>query len=105
MNKHTFVIIIIFLLIAVTSISIPASAQTQESKSKINATIITINPSNIKDVLIAVHNTTSPDYVKLSEDQIKDALRIYLDGPYLTASFTRHSHLQIFPHYLNLCME
>jgi 4a-hydroxytetrahydrobiopterin dehydratase len=75
MNKHTFVIIIIFLLIAVTSISIPASAQTQESKSKINATIITINPSNIKDVLIAVHNTTSPDYVKLSEDQIKDALK------------------------------
>jgi len=74
MNKHTFVIIII-LLIAVTSIFIPASAQSQESKSKINATIIMINSSNIKDALTSVLNNTSPHYVRLSEDQINDAIK------------------------------
>ena len=75
MNKHTFVIIIIFLLIAVTSIFIAASAQTQETKSKINCTIITINPSNIKDALTSVHNNASPHYVKLSEDEVNDAIK------------------------------
>jgi len=74
-NKHTFVIIIILLLITVTSINISTSAQIQETKSKINATIITINPSNIKDSLTLVHNNTSPHYLKLSEIQINDALK------------------------------
>jgi 4a-hydroxytetrahydrobiopterin dehydratase len=75
MNSYSFGIIFAILLVIVTSICISASAQTLDTRSKINTTIITINPSNIKSALTSVYNNTSPHYVKLSDSQIYNALK------------------------------
>ncbi|TLX69111.1 MAG: 4a-hydroxytetrahydrobiopterin dehydratase [Thaumarchaeota archaeon] len=75
MNSYSFGIIFAILLVIVTSICISASAQTLDTRSKINTTIITINPSNIKSALTSVYNNTSPHYVKLSDSQIYNAFK------------------------------
>lgn len=52
-----------------------AMGQTQVTQPKINATLVSINGSDIKDALTSVHNNTTPHYVKLSENQINEALK------------------------------
>lgn len=52
-----------------------AMGQTQVTQPKINTTLVSINGSDIKDALTSVHNNTTPHYEKLSENQIKEALR------------------------------
>jgi len=52
-----------------------AIGQTQETQPKINTTLVSINGSDIKDALTSVHNNTTPNYVKLSENQINEALK------------------------------
>ena len=49
--------------------------QTQVTQPKINTILVSINGSDIKDALTSVHNNTTPHYVKLSENQINEALR------------------------------
>jgi len=49
--------------------------QTEETISKNNATVISINGSYIKDALASVHNDTIPHYLKLSENEINEALK------------------------------
>jgi hypothetical protein len=56
-----------------------AMGQTQVTQPKINTTLVSINGSDIKDALTSVHNNTTPHYVKLSENQIKEAL-MHLPG-------------------------
>jgi 4a-hydroxytetrahydrobiopterin dehydratase len=75
-KKQTIVIANILLLIVVTSMYLSATGQTQETQSKINTTItLIINRSDIRDALTSVHNNTTPHYVKLSENQINEALK------------------------------
>ena len=62
-----------------------AMGQTQVTEPKINTTLVSINGSDIKDALTSVHNNTTPHYLKLSENQINEALKdlpgwIILDG-------------------------
>jgi 4a-hydroxytetrahydrobiopterin dehydratase len=52
-----------------------AMVQTQVTALKINTTLVSINSSDIKDALTSVHNNTTPHYVKLSENQINEALK------------------------------
>lgn len=75
MKKQTFVIANILLLIVVTLVYMVAMGQTQVTQPKINATLVSINGSDIKDALTSVHNNTTPHYVKLSENQINEALK------------------------------
>ena len=64
----------ILLLIIVTSSYTPVMGQAQETPSKNNTKVISINGSLIKDALTSVHNDTIPQYLKLSENEINDAL-------------------------------
>lgn len=75
MKKQTIVLANILLLIVVTSMYMVAIGQTQETQPKINTTLVSINGSDIKDALTSVHNNTTPNYVKLSENQINEALK------------------------------
>ena len=75
MKKQTIVIANILLLIIVTLVYLVAMGQTQETQPKINTTLVSINGSDIKDALTSVHNNTTPNYVKLSENQINEALK------------------------------
>jgi 4a-hydroxytetrahydrobiopterin dehydratase len=74
-KKQTIVLANILLLIVVTSMYMVAIGQTQETQPKINTTLVSINGSDIKDALTSVHNNTTPNYVKLSENQINEALK------------------------------
>jgi 4a-hydroxytetrahydrobiopterin dehydratase len=74
-KKQTIVITNLLLLIIVTSMYLSATGQTQETQSKINTTGIFLNGSSIKDALNSVHNNTTPNYVRLSENQINEALK------------------------------
>ena len=75
MKKQTIVIANILLLIVVTPMYMVAMGQTQVTQPKINTTLVSINGSDIKDALTSVHNNTTPHYEKLSENQIKEALK------------------------------
>jgi hypothetical protein len=74
-KKQTIVIANILLLIVVTSMYMVAIGQAQETQPKINTTLVSINGSDIKDALTSVHNNITPNYVKLSENQINEALK------------------------------
>jgi pterin-4a-carbinolamine dehydratase len=74
-KKQTIVLANILLLIVVTSMYMVAIGQTQETQPKINTTLVSINGSDIKDALTSVHNNTTPNYVKLSENKINEALK------------------------------
>ena len=74
MKKQTIVIANILLLIVVTSMYMVAMGQTQVTQPNINTRLVSINGSDIKDALISVHNNTTPHYLKLSENQINEAL-------------------------------
>ncbi len=52
-----------------------AMGQTQVTELKINTTLVSINGSDIRDALNSVHNNTTPHYLKLSENQINEALK------------------------------
>ena len=85
MKKQIIVIVNILLLIVVASMYMVAMGQTQVTALTINTTLVSINGSDIKDALTSVHNNTTPHYVKLSENQINEALKelpgwIILDG-------------------------
>jgi 4a-hydroxytetrahydrobiopterin dehydratase len=63
----------------------PVLGQTQETASKITMVTSGNSSSIIKDTLDSVHNETIPHYVKLSENEINEALKdlpgwIILDG-------------------------
>lgn len=75
MKKQTIVIANILLLIVVSSVYMVAMGQTQVTQPKINTTLVYINGSDIKDALTSVQNNTTPHYEKLSENQIKEALK------------------------------
>jgi 4a-hydroxytetrahydrobiopterin dehydratase len=84
-KKQIIVIVNILLLIVVASMYMVAMGQTQVTALKINTTLVSINGSDIRDALTSVHNNTTPHYVKLSENQINEALKelpgwIILDG-------------------------
>jgi len=84
-KKQIIVIVNILLLIVVASMYMVAMGQNQVTALKINTTLVSINGSDIKDALTSVHNNTTPHYVKLSENQINEALKelpgwIILDG-------------------------
>jgi 4a-hydroxytetrahydrobiopterin dehydratase len=74
-KKQTIVITNLLLLIIVTSMYLSATGQTQETQSKINTTVNCLNRSSIKDALTSMHNNTTPHYVRLSENQINEALK------------------------------
>jgi 4a-hydroxytetrahydrobiopterin dehydratase len=74
-KNQTIVITNLLLLIIVTSMYLSATGQTQETQSKINTMSIFLNGSSIKDALNSVHNNTTPHYVRLSENQINEALK------------------------------
>jgi 4a-hydroxytetrahydrobiopterin dehydratase len=74
-KKQTIVIANILLLIVVTSTYMVAMGQTQETQPKINTTLVSINGSDIRDALTSVQNNTTPHYLKLSENQINEALK------------------------------
>lgn len=75
MKKQIIVIVNILLLIIVTSMYMVAMGQTQVTELKINTTLVSINGSDIRDALTSVHNNTTPHYLKLSENQINEALK------------------------------
>ena len=75
MIKWVIVMINILLLIIVTPCYTTVMGQTEETISKNNATVISINGSYIKDALASVHNDTIPHYLKLSENEINEALK------------------------------
>jgi 4a-hydroxytetrahydrobiopterin dehydratase len=52
-----------------------AMGQTHVTALKINTTLVSINGSDIRDALTSVHNNTTPHYLKLSENQINEALK------------------------------
>ena len=64
----------ILLLIIVTSSYTSVMGQAQKTLSENNTIAISINGSFIKDALTSVHNDTIPQYLKLSENEINDAL-------------------------------
>jgi 4a-hydroxytetrahydrobiopterin dehydratase len=74
-KRQIIVIVNILLLIVVTSMYMVAMGQTQVTELKINTTLVSINGSDIRDALTSVHNNTTPHYVKLSENQINEALK------------------------------
>jgi 4a-hydroxytetrahydrobiopterin dehydratase len=73
--------------------------QAQGTPSKNNTMVIPINSSLIKDALNSVHNDTIPQYLKLSENEINEALKglpgwVILDGKfYKTFTFVDFSTL------------
>lgn len=75
MIKWVIVMINILLLIIVTLGYTTVMGQTEETISKNNATVTSINGSYIKDALASVHNDTIPHYLKLSENEINEALK------------------------------
>ena len=75
MKKRNIAMINILLLIIVTSVYTSVMGQTEEIISKNNTTVISINGSYIKDALASVHNDTIPHYLKLSENEINEALK------------------------------
>ena len=75
MKKRVIVMINILLLIIVTPCYTTVMGQTEETISKNNATVTSINGSYIKDALASVHNDTIPHYLKLSENEINEALK------------------------------
>ena len=75
MKKQTIVLANILLLIVVTTMYMVAIGQTQETQPRINTKLVSINGSDIKDALTSVHNNTTPHYVKLTENQINEALK------------------------------
>ena len=75
MKKQIIVIVNILLLIVVASMYMVAMGQTQVTALKINTTLVSINGSDIRDALTSVHNNTTPQYVKLSENQINETLK------------------------------
>ena len=75
MKKRNIVMINILLLIIVTSVYTSVKGQTEETVSKNNTTVISIDGSYIKDALASVHNDTIPHYLKLSENEINEALK------------------------------
>jgi 4a-hydroxytetrahydrobiopterin dehydratase len=84
-KKQIIVIVNILLLIVVASMYMVAMGQTQVTALKINTALVSIKGSDIRDALTSVHNNTTPHYVKLSENQINEALKelpgwIILDG-------------------------
>ena len=93
------------LLIVITLSYAPVLGQTQESSSK-NTMITVTNSSFVKDALDSVHNETIPHYVKLSENEINQALVglpswTVLDGKL----HKKPSNLLIFLHCLNSCIK
>jgi 4a-hydroxytetrahydrobiopterin dehydratase len=74
-KKQAIVIANILLLIVVTSMYMVAIGQTHVTALGINTTLVSINGSDIRDALTSVHNNTTPHYVKLSENQINEALK------------------------------
>jgi len=74
-KKQTIVLANLLLLIIVTSVYLVAMGRTQVTALKINTTLVSINGSDIRDALTSVHNNTTPHYVKLSENQINEALK------------------------------
>jgi 4a-hydroxytetrahydrobiopterin dehydratase len=64
----------ILLLITVTSNYTLVMGQAQETPSKNYTMVNSINGSFIKDALTSVHNDTIPKYLKLSENEINEAL-------------------------------
>jgi 4a-hydroxytetrahydrobiopterin dehydratase len=85
MKKRVILMINILLLIIVTSSYTPVMGQAQETPFKNNTMVISINGSLIKDALTSAHNDTIPRYLKLSENEINDALEglrgwVILDG-------------------------
>ena len=99
MKKRIILMINILLLIIVTSSYTPVMGQAQESPSKNNTRVISLNGSLIKDALTSVHNDTIPQYLKLSENEINDALEdlpgwVIFDGKlHKTFTFTDFSTL------------
>ena len=75
MKKQTIVLANLLLLIIVTSVYLVAMGRTQVTALKINTTLVSINGSDIRDALTSVHNNTTPHYLKLSENQINEALK------------------------------
>ena len=75
MKKQIIVIVNILLLIIVTSMYMVAMGQTQLTEFKISKTFVSVNGSDIRDALTSVHNNTTPHYLKLSENQINEALK------------------------------
>ena len=75
MKKRDIVMINILLLIIVTSGYTSVMGQTGETIYKNNTTVISFNGSYIKDALASVHNDTIPHYLKLSENEINEALK------------------------------
>jgi 4a-hydroxytetrahydrobiopterin dehydratase len=74
MKKRIILMINILLLIIVTSSYTSETGQAQETPSRNNTMVISVNGSLIKDALTSVHNDTIPQYLKLSENEINDAL-------------------------------
>jgi len=74
-KKQIIVIVNILLLIVVASMYMVAMGQTQVTELEINTALVSINGSDIRDALTSVHNNTTPHYVKLSENQINEALK------------------------------
>jgi len=74
-KKQTIVLANLLLLIIVTSVYLVAMGRTQVTALKINTTLVSINGSDIRDALTSVHNNTTPHYLKLSENQINEALK------------------------------
>jgi len=74
MKKRITLMLNILLLIIVTTSYTPVMGQAQETPSKDNTMVISLNASLIKDALTSVHNDTIPQYLKLSENEINDAL-------------------------------
>ena len=75
MIRQSIILTNILLLIIVSSTHMPVMGKTQEVESKTNTTGISINASDIRYALNSVHNNTTPQYVKLSENQINGALK------------------------------
>jgi 4a-hydroxytetrahydrobiopterin dehydratase len=83
--KRAIIIMLSVLLPSIVTLSFtPVFGQTQNTISD-NTMFTSINSSFIKDALDSVHNETIPNYVKLSDNEITEALKnlpgwIMLDG-------------------------
>jgi 4a-hydroxytetrahydrobiopterin dehydratase len=99
MKKPVILMINILLLIIVTSGYTSVIGRAQETPSENNTMVISINGSFIKDALTSVHNDTIPNYLKLSENEINEALEdlpgwVIVDGKlHKTFTFTDFSTL------------
>lgn len=82
--KRTIIMLSILLPTVVTLSYAPVLGQTQKSTSD-NTMFSSTNSSFIKDILDSVHNESIPNYVKLSNSEITEALKdlpgwIMMDG-------------------------